>query len=233
MSEAAHDVAVWQAGLDQPLDPGLLGALAPEERARAARFAHPGRRQAYQLARALLRHVLAGELGTRPDDLRFELGPHGKPELRPAADIHFNLSHSGKVVVLAVSRRVVGVDVEQLRPGLDHHALAERFFSLRERRQLARVAPPARRAAFFATWTRKEAVLKAWGVGLSLPLDSFDVSVPGSGPPAVLAVRRGPGAGGRWSLHDLDAGPGYAGAVAVAGPPGALHWRPWPSPPTG
>ena len=69
--------------------------------------------------------------------------------------------------------RALGVDVEQLRDNFDHDAIARRFFSEEEQRQLAALAPPERYYGFFRCWTRKEAYIKAQGTGLSLPLHQF------------------------------------------------------------
>lgn len=229
MPPAADEVHVWQSSLAGSPPADLPNLLSPEELRRADRFGNPARRSAFLVARSTMRGVLAHELGTEPVALRFASGPHGKPFLEnPPTALRFNLSHSGEVVLCAVTwERDVGVDVERIKPTIDHVALARRFFSPMENEQLSSLPPELRRDAFFATWTRKEALVKAWGVGLSLPLDRFDVSVHPHRPAQLLGVREGPGEDGQWSLHELHPGPGYAGALAVKGDIGALICRPW------
>jgi phosphopantetheinyl transferase len=97
------------------------------------------------------------------------------PALHPL--VQFNLSHSGDLVLIALGRgRALGVDVEQIRMDVATENIAVRFFSDKERRDLASVPPVLQREAFFACWTRKEAYVKARGDGLSLRLEQFDVS---------------------------------------------------------
>lgn len=229
MPPVADEVHVWQSSLAARPPADLSNVLSPEELQRADRFGNPDRRSAFLVARATLRGVLAHESGTDPAVLRFANGPHGKPFLEsPPTALRFNLSHSGEIVLCAVAwGREVGVDVERVKPGIHHGALARRFFSPLENRQLSSLPPALQPAAFFAAWTRKEALVKAWGVGLSLPLDRFDVSVHPHRPAQLLGVREGPGRDGQWSLHELHPGPGYAGALAVEGGIGPLICRRW------
>lgn len=228
MPPAADEVHVWRASLAGGPGPDEVAALSPEETERAARFTKPEGRARFVVARATVRGVLAHELGGEAWALRFATGPHGKPLLDPPGPVRFNLSHSGDVLLVAVARyREVGVDVERIKPTIDHAALARRFFSPTENEQLCSLPPDSRPGAFFAAWTRKEALLKAWGVGLSLPLDRFDVSLLPSRPARLLGARQGPGRSGQWSVHELDVGRGYAAALAVEGALGSLTCRLW------
>lgn len=228
MALAAGDVHVWQASLVGDPGPDALRVLSPEELRRADRFADPQRRAAFLVARSTVRSVVAYELGADARALRFAAGAHGKPFLDPPHALHFNMSHSGDIVLVAVAGdREVGVDVERMKATTDHAALARRFFSPLENRQLASLPPHLTSAVFFATWTCKEALVKAWGVGLSLPLDRFDVSVPPNHSAEFLGAREGPGRHGHWSLCQLQPGPGYAGAVAVEGEVRSLTCRRW------
>ena len=229
MPPAADEVHVWQASLAASPPADLAEFLSPDELERADRIGNPARRSAFLVARAMLRGVLAQELGTETVALCFATSAHGKPFLEnPPTALRFNLSHSGEIVVCAVAwGREVGVDVEKTKPDIDHAALARRFFSPMENQQLSSLPPALQPAAFFAAWTRKEALVKAWGVGLSLPLSRFDVSVHPHHPARLLEVREGPGGVGQWSVCGLAPGPGYTGAVAVEGPLGSLLQRNW------
>ena len=125
------------------------------------------------------------------------------------ADVHVSVTHSGDVVAVAVTAEgPVGVDVEMIAPGSesDHHEICPSVCSADERRFVSG------RDAFFTFWTRKEAVLKATGHGLRLPMTDVGVTSPEQRP-ALLAFPGGQVPPCRMS--DVDAGDGYRGAVAV------------------
>ena len=170
--------------------------------------------------------------GRTPAELQFERGGSGKPRLIAETDgnrLQFNVSHSGDLILIAVTiARAVGIDVEQIRPGTVAEQVA-RSFSSRERDALAGLRPPLLQDAFFACWTRKEAYIKARGDGLSLPLDSFDVAVLPGDRAQLIATRPDATEAKRWTLRDLDVGPGYKAALAVEG----SDWRlkTWDVPP--
>src|SRR5207244_2000937 len=114
------------------------------------------------------------------ESLRFRAGTHGKPALEfpeEGAALHFNLSHSGDLAILAVAAAEIGVDVERIAPRPSLERLAERFFSKREVQAFGGVPAAFRSAAFYGAWVRKEAFLKATGLGLS-GLRHFDVTIP-------------------------------------------------------
>jgi len=195
--------------------------LSVDERARAERFLLPRPRQHFVVTRGVLRTVLGAYLALDPTKLNFQNSVKGKPSLgAPNANtgITFNVSHAGEVALLAFSRRrELGVDVERVSRDLDIDAVAQRFFSLHEQRQLASVSSEDRFEAFFRCWTRKEAYIKAKGEGLALPLDQFDVSLAVRDTNALLSTRPDGSEAGRWSLREVSAGPGYLAALCVAG----------------
>jgi len=141
----------------------------------------------------------------------------GKPHLdESGADVRFNVAHAGSILLVAVARgREIGVDVEPLGRGpwlsLPGHVLTPA-----ELRSLDGLAGRARDASFLRLWARKEAVLKAAGVGLAVDPGLVAVSGPAE-PPAVLGVPASMGPAARWGLVDLPL-PGYAAAVAVERP---------------
>ena len=220
------EIHVWRLWLERA-EAGLA-ALTPllsgDERRRAERYRFDRDRRRFVAARGLARVVLGDYLRRSPASLRFDLGAHGKPSLRGERELRFNVSHSGGVALLAVSRGPeVGVDVERIEPSVPAEELAERVFSPREREALRAVPPGRRSEAFFAGWCRKEAYIKARGLGLSLELRDFDVSLDPGEPAALLATRDDPSHAARWSLRDLPPTPGYAAAVAAEG----RAWRLW------
>jgi 4'-phosphopantetheinyl transferase len=187
--------------------------LSPDEREHAAKFHFDKDRNRYIVSHASLRETLARYLRAEPKELKFSVNEYGKPFL-PEHDLGFNLSHSGEYALIAVTRgRNIGVDVEQIRADVEIEKLASRYFSPREVSELMALPPERRIIAFYNCWTRKEAYIKAQGMGLSLPLDSFDVSL---GEPVLLrATRPNTSEAAQWTLLSLDVESGYAGAVAV------------------
>ncbi len=198
-----------------------LGAFQdPAERERGERFHFEADRVRHAVTRGVLRRLAGHYLDRRPAELRFGAGAHGKPHLSgtDAGRLTFNVSHSGNVVLIALAHRAnVGVDVESWasridEPGMDR--IADSAFSAHERGALRALAQVDRRAAFFAIWSRKEAYIKATGLGVSAGLHHFDVSHdPGD---ARLLADRTRGAGlADWVLHDLAPASGYSAALAT------------------
>src|SRR5205807_4072981 len=111
------------------------------------------------------------------------------PATGQGADLRFSVSHSEDVALLAFARgREIGVDIEAIRADADYCGVAQSFFSRQEQETL-RALPAGRQCeAFFACWSRKEAYIKARGMGLSLPLDQFDVSLTPGEPAQLLAA---------------------------------------------
>ena len=195
--------------------------LSADERARAVRFHFSQDRQYFTATRALLRTILGSYVDSDPTELVFHYSEKEKPSLsssQPGNQVEFNVSHSGTIALLAFARgRALGVDVERLREDFDHEAIARRFFSEQEQRQLATLAPSERYHSFFRCWTRKEAYIKAQGTGLSLPLHQFDVSLRPGDVNGLLSTRPDSTEAAHWSLREVPAGNGYVAALCVRG----------------
>jgi 4'-phosphopantetheinyl transferase len=216
-------VSVWRASLaaDDAALARFGATLSAPEQERAARFAYPRERNAFVASRGLLRALLPRYAGGTPAALAIEADPLGKPRLVGPCGIgrfRFSVAHSGGLWACAVALgREVGLDVEEIRPSRERDSIAERYYSPAERAALASLPEGARERAFHLCWTRKEAWLKARGLGLTVPLDSFDVSVHEGEPARLLATRPDAAEAARWTLVDLDFGPTFAGALAVEG----------------
>ena len=227
------EVHIWQAALDLPPDrvERLCGLLSPAERAKAERFHFERDRRRFIVAHGTLRLILGRYLAIGPERVLFRYGEHGKPFLADKAArnvLQFNMSHAQELALYAFNlERAIGVDIEYLRPQTDVEALAIRFFSPRESAMLLALPAEQKLAAFFRGWTRKEAYLKAKGVGLSQPLDQFTVSFVGDQPARLLETHNDPEEADRWSLQALNPAPCYAGAVAVEGHHWALKCWQW------
>ena len=220
------EVHVWRASLDLPR--GSLEdyrqTLSDDEKQRADRFYFSEDRDHFIAGRGILRAILSRYLKVEPARLVFDYSPHGKPFLPGDPDhLRFNASHSGESALYALSRdREVGVDLEKIRANLDCDQIAGRYFSKKENDLLQSVPYPRRYETFFTLWTGKEAWLKAIGMGVSVPLDRFDVSGILEAPKVLLNPPGGPPGSPVWSLGRCSAGEGYAAALAVQGD----DWRP-------
>lgn len=230
---SAGDVHVWRARLIQP-EPVLRqcrALLTEDELARAARFYFDKDRNQFIVSHGMLRQTLALYLGIAPRALRFRIEKNGKPELTGDGhdgSLNFNLSHSGELALLALARnQIVGVDVEFHRPDFAGEEIADRFFSAAEARKLRTLPEEQKVEAFFRCWTRKEAYVKARGEGLTIPLNSFDLTFAPGEPPALLRVAGHPEELQRWRLYNLTPGEGYSGALLVEGGEHRLHCREW------
>jgi 4'-phosphopantetheinyl transferase len=215
------EVHVWFARLDRT--PARLTRmrtiLNAEETARADRFYMDVHRNRFIAARALLRDLLAGYLAQPPEAISFAYNEWGKPALAPgfvASDLRFNLSHSQELAMYAfVLERDVGVDLEMIRADVASEKIAENFFSRREVETLRALPREHQAEAFFNCWTRKEAYVKARGQGLSIELDSFDVSlIPGE----EAKILRGDDCR-NWSIASFKPEQGWVAAMATQGSP--------------
>ncbi|MFH8799481.1 4'-phosphopantetheinyl transferase family protein [Streptomyces sp. NPDC017936] len=227
-----QSVRVWWARLEDG-HAGLRALLDPVERARYEATADPANRGRFLVGCALSRLALGDLLGLPPADVPLRRvcprcgGPHGKAELAlPRASggsgVDFSVTHSGGTVGVAVCRgAAVGLDVEECDARLDVDTVAPG--ALTDTELAALYARPAaeRRSAFLRTWTRKEAVLKALGVGLSVSLRGLEVTAPDASPavlawPEQLAARPEP------AMADMIVDGTHPASVAVVGA-GALR----------
>ena len=225
-----HEVHLYCAPLDTPAAQfgPFEATLNADERARAARFYFDRDRQRFIVARGCLRIILSRYLADEATQIQFDYNAFGKPHLAPpyaTSGLTFNLAHSGEFALYALAyQRQVGVDIEQIRSGLDYEQLAGQVFSLAEQQSLQSVPAAQRMAAFFNGWTRKEAYIKAQGMGLSLPLAQFTVTLAPDEPPRLLSTQHDPAEAGRWSLQAISTAPGYVGAVVAEGQDWTVHW---------
>jgi 4'-phosphopantetheinyl transferase len=225
-------VDVWSVRLDEPARAGSeVAALSPDEIARANRFHFEKDRIHFTRCRAALRNLLAGYLAIPAAEIRFEYLTSGKPQLAAEQNPHglqFNVSHSANMALIAVgSEHHLGVDIEKIRGDVDTTALAERFFSLRERAGLQALPDHLRVPGFFACWTRKEAFLKATGEGLSFPLEDFSVTTHPDLDPEIEEIKGNTDEGKQWFLADLSVADGFRATVARERSPYRLETHAW------
>ena len=198
---SARTVQVWRLPLATMS--AAVESLDAAERERAARFRFPPDRRNYIITRGALRRILAAQLMIEPRAVQLDRSVHGKPCLhlaQAATHLRFNVAHAADWALVAVaSGREVGVDLEPVRPMPDAPELARRCLSPNERRRLDHAAPGDVSREFLQLWTRKEAVLKASGLGISGGLTETDTT-------------ESPLVGGRWQVLDLPIIEGYVAA---------------------
>ncbi len=215
MDLKAGEVHVWTFALADA--PDLTALLSPDERTRAGRYLHADARRQFTAARGGLRLLLSRYLGTPPERITFTATGNGKPA---TAGVSFNVSHSHEVALIAVACGIeLGVDVECVRPRESWPDMARRFFTPGEAARCVDLL------SFYHTWVRKEAFLKALGLGLSHGLERFAVSVPPDDPARILYIDGDEAAARRWTLAELSPADGYVGALAAEGPLAISHRR--------
>jgi 4'-phosphopantetheinyl transferase len=216
------DVDVWRARLSRVrLSAGeLLPLLTQPERKRAGSYRVDSDRTQFVAVRGLLRTLLGGYLARPPASVPLTVPLNGKPETN---GIYFNVTHSHDLILFAFSRQGhLGVDVEWTGRRFDPTRMAEHCLTLHELRLWRRLAAAGRRRQFFRSWVRKEAVVKASGLGLTVRLDELDVrkdALVWSPDSDQRALRP------RWHFRDVCVPNGYVAALAADHPIGRVRVR--------
>lgn len=232
---APAEIQVWRVNLLPP--PAEISRLekflTAHEIKQAAQFhfAHDQRR--FVVRRAVLRQLLAANLGLRPAEIQIEAAQFQKPQIAAPQNpnnLRFNCSHSADWALIALALgREVGADVEQRRPLPDADELVKNYFSDGEITEWNGLPEAARGEGFFNCWTRKEAYVKAIGLGLAHPLKEFSVSLAPDRPVVLLKVAKDSTALDRWSLLDLAVATGYSAALVLENRPATVNCFQWPS----
>ncbi|MEX2030630.1 MAG: 4'-phosphopantetheinyl transferase superfamily protein [Anaerolineales bacterium] len=227
----AGEVHVWisRTNLPRTAVEGLKGTLSAEELERANLLRFEERRNQFLVSRGLLRIILARYAERPANELAFSLEPGGKPRLADGGGpsrLQFNLGHSGTICVIAVTRlEMVGVDVEEARSDIDMDAVARRILTGREWAEFDRLSAGERSSWLHSVWSKKEAFVKAMGVGMAMPFQ--EVETTGfwrnrSGSPFLRSD--GLDFPAWWSESFVPAA-GYVGAVATLGIPSSVSYR--------
>ena len=188
-----------------------LGQLLPDP---AARFI---------AAHGFMRSVLALYTQQAAETLEFDKGEHGKPFLIHNPHLHFNLSHSQDIAMLAVATQHIGIDVECINRKNDWQKIIQRFFTESEQKKILSLDESLQQRAFFEVWTRKEAHMKVTGQGLFLAPGQFTVSVPPE--PAELLALNNKQNVKQWTMFDIElpaTARDYCACVSQTGHTGTL-----------
>lgn len=211
-------ITVWRIALySHSWKERLWPLLDAAEQARARRFCNADLQRRYIIAHGGLRLILANIVHQSPETLHLIANPWGKPALSQGGLV-FNLSHSQDLALCAVaSAGEIGIDIESFRPAYSAERLviARRFFHPAEYQFLNMITDAAQNAAFLRCWTRKEAYIKAKGLGLSLPLNQFHISC--ATIPELISSECFPEDVGRYRLGDINVPLGYWASFAYSG----------------
>jgi 4'-phosphopantetheinyl transferase len=185
----------------------LLCLLDDEEKRRAARYKLPDKALAYIIAHSFMRLLLGSLIQISPQELEFSQGNYGKPSLLQAPKLRFNLSYSRRFLFFASSTGgELGADIEAIRKLSSMAQMILQQFHPDEKAVLLALPGDEQLRQFYRLWTCKEAYIKALGTGLSLPLDSFAVTL---GKPATIKGQR------EWSLHEFEFEEQHLAAIAT------------------
>lgn len=181
--------------------------LNPEEKLLADRFRFDGDRNRYAIGREALRILVSKYLSVKPMDLVIHSENGRKPFIgNPVTDIRFNISHSGDWVLIALAQRDLGIDVEKINQEFDFVNLLEDHFGEEEKTFISNAADSV--SAFYYLWTRKEALIKAWGTGMQDNLKQISV-LPTD--PSINYQQRS------WAIESFQLSAQYPAALAYPG----------------
>jgi 4'-phosphopantetheinyl transferase len=223
-SASVQIVDLWHVSAENIAEPRLnecLRLLAPDEAARARRYVFEQHRRQSVVAWGMLRKLLSKYTAVAPQSLVFGRNAFGKPHLVEPADspIQFNMSHTHGIILYAVTRDCpIGVDVEDTQRRGGGIELARRFFARVEVAALETLPPQVQHDAFFRFWTLKEAYIKARGLGLSIPLQSFAFTLGDGRPPTMALTKPDEGTPNAWQFAELRLGDRHRAAVAIQCP---------------
>jgi 4'-phosphopantetheinyl transferase len=220
---SSDDVHVWCAPLEQPLQgmAKFFSLLSPDEVARSERFYFERDRSHFIVGRGLLRMLLGRYLQMEPGRVEFSYGQYGKPALKSVSQgktLQFNLSHSKDLAVFIFSwNRLVGIDVEFVRPMPNQDRFAEQLFSAQESALIGSLFGQEKLDAFFTIWTCKEALFKASGAGLTTSLTEAEISLTDRGAARLLSIGGDQEQAAEWHMETFKPAAEYQASFAVAG----------------
>jgi len=161
-------VDVWQISITSNILAvnDFLELLGADERTRANRYYQQKDRERFIISRGALRILLAKYLKTPAADIVFEIGVNKKPFVKNTngTELHYNTSHSGDYILIAIAELPVGVDVENMEPLFPYQDILEHSFNPDEMAYINQSGTPLE--TFYTLWTRKEALLKATAKGI-------------------------------------------------------------------
>ncbi len=191
--------------------------LSPPERKRVEKLRFKKSRRRSIVCRGILREILSRYTGKPPRKLEIGLSETGKPFL-PHASVQFNLSHSEDHMICAVTNgNPIGIDLQAVFEIHNMDTIVNFFFSLQEKQHYEQLKKDAATEFFFKTWVRKEAFMKATGLGFHLPSKHFSTIKTEEGKPHLYFHDQHPISFKEWSIWDIPVQPGSKAALALQG----------------
>ncbi len=217
---ANNEIHIWLCNLNIPNKniSNLEKILSRKELDKADKFHFPKDRNSFVVSRASLKIILSKYINVEPTAVNFVYNKYGKPflDIKNDTNISFNLSHSGNFCLIGITKNnKIGVDIEKINKDFSSLEIAKNYFSEKEYLALTKLPSNERGKAFFYCWTRKEAFIKAEGKGLSIPLDSFDVTI--SEEEAKITRITNKINIDDWKLYNIKVNDEYCAAIASSG----------------
>ena len=214
MTTPKLNIDIWFYSLTADNIEKYWHSLDIQESTQANKFSNSLLKNRYIIAHGRLREVLASYLNTPAERLIFDKYPHGKPYLMEYPELSFNLSHTGNFMAVAVAKCCqLGVDIEQINPRSSFSALVKRCFSEREADYWKHLSESEQIQQFYQFWTRKEAFVKATGLGISLGLKECEINI--NHPERFSAVPSVCGLANQWHNRDLYLSESLCAAVVA------------------
>ena len=183
---ATNEIHLWSVDPQKIQQPELLRTysqlLSAEETTKQQRFRFEKDRHNALITRAFVRDLLSHYADVSPTDWMFIKGAKDKPEIvDPPIPLRFNISHINNLIICAIMLNDdIGCDVENTQRRSDVLSIAKYSFSESEINDLVMQPTMQKTSRFFDYWTLKESYIKAWGLGLSIPLKDFSFKLPES-----------------------------------------------------
>ena len=214
-----NELHIWVVDLNFPIEQKAqyLDSLSAEEKLRAQAFKIANPQENFIATRYTLRNILSQYLNST--NIKIAFTEHKKPYLLDHPELQFNLSHSNELALIALAlQHPVGVDIEKIRATFNP-AIVTRYFNENEQSALAKFPAQEQIKIFHRVWAKKEAIIKAIGGGLTMPVSSFSVSTEMQA--EIIAIEKE-----NWHLFPLEIHPNYEAAVATnESIHQILHWQ--------
>lgn len=213
-----NQIHIWLIDINNHLNPDFVAFLDDQENERARRFKFTKDRNCFIGSHAALRKLLGKYCNCAPHAIVYEYTAHNKPILINDHPIQFNLSHSHDQAIIAITKNhPIGVDIEYIQTKKILTALAKRFFSAKEYDEYKNLPASQKTLGFYNCWTRKEAFVKALGIGITCPLKSFSVNLTPENPAKILSIQDNQNDVNQWKLFGFLPKDNYCAAIAWYG----------------
>lgn len=213
---APNEIHVWLTStkVDKKQLAILWNILTPTEKGKTNQFKFAKLKHRFIISQGTLRFLLGKYLKIKPELIVFERNKYGKPYVKNLSTaIKFNLSHAHNLILFAFTlKHEIGVDIELARRNFPIDEISKRFFHADENQALLALPAKQRVAAFFNCWVKKEALIKAIGLGLFYALDKFNVDF--SAHQSKVQIEN-LAKKSSWSVRKLSVPPNYLAALAT------------------